>query len=180
MVLEKGYRPTALVGIAADTPGSDQNEPRRLFVISAHDEAAARASMESLVVYLERKPEAFEINMPRNLAYTLGERRSRMAWRIALTATTSSDLARQLLNPKLRPVRSKEPTTVAFIFTGQGAQWQSMGRELLETYPVFSNTFHTTDAVVARLGADFSLVGKSLCYLLAEDPGANTQTQRNF
>ncbi|KAB8230841.1 type I polyketide synthase [Aspergillus alliaceus] len=158
VVLEKGSRPAAPVEVSVDAPGSDQREPRRLFVLSAHDEKAAQASMENLIVYLERKPEAFEINMPRNLAYTLGERRSIMPWRIAFTATGSSDLTRQLVDRQSRPVRAKELTTVAFVFTGQGAQWHAMGRELLTTYPVFFTTLRATDAALDKLGAGFSLI----------------------
>jgi acyl transferase domain-containing protein len=160
VVLEKGSRPAAPVEVSVDAPGSDQREPRRLFVLSAHDEKAAQASMDNLIVYLERKPEAFEINMPRNLAYTLGERRSIMPWRIAFTATGSSDLTRQLVDRQSRPVRAKEPTTVAFVFTGQGAQWHAMGRELHTTYPVFSTTLRATDAALGKLGAGFSLIGQ--------------------
>ncbi|KAE8361501.1 hypothetical protein BDV27DRAFT_147770 [Aspergillus caelatus] len=130
VVLEKGCRPAAPVEECVDVPGSDKQEPRRLFVLSAHDEKAARAR----------------------------ERRFVMPWMIALTATELSDLPRQLVDRQSRPVRSKQPTAVSFLFTGQGAQWHAMGRELLMTYPVFSTTLLATDAVLTKLGADFSLI----------------------
>jgi acyl transferase domain-containing protein/NADPH:quinone reductase-like Zn-dependent oxidoreductase len=44
------------------------------------------------------------------------------------------------------------------VFTGQGAQWYAMGRELITTYPVFGASIKEADAILKDLGADWSLM----------------------
>lgn len=41
---------------------------KRLFVLSANDEAAARQSMEKLGIFLEQHAELYQSTMPRNLS----------------------------------------------------------------------------------------------------------------
>lgn len=41
---------------------------KRLFVLSANDEAAAKKSMEQLGIFLEQHAELYQSTMPRNLA----------------------------------------------------------------------------------------------------------------
>ncbi|KAF7155878.1 hypothetical protein CNMCM5623_008758 [Aspergillus felis] len=52
--------------------------------------------------------------------------------------------------------------TVGFVFTGQGAQWCGMGRELVGAYPVFRQSMERVDAHLTRLGAPFSALGEIL------------------
>lgn len=44
------------------------------------------------------------------------------------------------------------------MYTGQGAQWHAMGRELMQAYPVFSKTMEDADRCLRDLGAEFSLI----------------------
>lgn len=60
-------------------------------------------------------------------------------------------------NTQVTPQRSTTAPRIAYIFTGQGAQWHAMGRELVETYPVFSSTIRTAEDCLNALGADWSL-----------------------
>ncbi|KAH8891529.1 polyketide synthase [Thozetella sp. PMI_491] len=129
----------------------------RLFVLSANDETAAKKSMEQLSIFLEQHPEIFQRALLRNLAYTLSDRRSHMPWRIGMVAHTSAELGEILASGDAKPARCSQPPKIAFVYTGQGAQWYAMGRELLGTYPVFDNAIRAADACLKRLGADFSL-----------------------
>ncbi|KAI0095496.1 ketoacyl-synt-domain-containing protein [Daldinia grandis] len=132
---------------------------KRLFILSGNDEAAARKSMEQLGIFLEQHAELYQSTMPRNLAYTLCQRRSQLPWRIALVADMCSKLAIGLNSPEVVPKRApiKSPK-LAFIFTGQGAQWFAMGRELLESHSVFASAIQRADKHLLSIGADFSLM----------------------
>ncbi|KAL2139934.1 hypothetical protein VTI28DRAFT_4479 [Corynascus sepedonium] len=132
---------------------------QRLFVVSANDEAAAIKSMNRLVVFVEQHPEAFQNTLFRDVAYTLGQRRSHLSWRIGVVASSLSDLSRMFNASDVKPSHASSlPPRVAFVYTGQGAQWHAMGRELSKSHPVFSNILRAADACLLELGADFSLL----------------------
>lgn len=155
---------------AAFLDKQDPDEPahnpqtRKLFVLSAHDKQALEALMKNVGIYLEQRPEIFQNDLMSNVAYTLGQRRTIMQWRVGITASSSFDLIQGLNSGKVTPSRETEPLRVGYIFTGQGAQWNAMGRELYEQYPVFADTMNACDKYLALLGASFSLVGEFNVY----------------
>jgi acyl transferase domain-containing protein/NADPH:quinone reductase-like Zn-dependent oxidoreductase len=132
---------------------------KRLFVLSANDETAVRKSMEKLGIFLEQHAELYQTTMPRNLAYTLCQRRSHMPWRVALVANMCSSLALALNShdavPRRTPAHSPR---IAYVFTGQGAQWHAMGRELLSSHPLFAAAINKADHHLLAIGADFSIL----------------------
>ncbi|RYO83338.1 hypothetical protein DL766_002690 [Monosporascus sp. MC13-8B] len=88
-------------------------------------------------------------------AYTLAARRSHMAWRTF--AVTGSTTAKEGLPPVEKPTRaSAVQMGVAFVFTGQGAQYAGMGVELVQ-YPVFRDTLDRIDTIFASLGCGWSI-----------------------
>jgi acyl transferase domain-containing protein len=115
--------------------------------------------MKQLIVFIEQHPEVLQQRLPCDVAYTLGQRRSHLPWRIGVVASSLGDLAESLSAGDVKPSRaSPVPPRVAFVYTGQGAQWHAMGRELNKSHPVFANVLRAADACLRELGADFSLV----------------------
>jgi acyl transferase domain-containing protein len=134
-------------------------QSRKLFVLSAHDKNTAEKLMSNLTIYLERRPEIFQNDLMSNLAYTLGQRRSLMQFRVAISATSSFNLIKALNSGKISPAQAMEAPSIGFVFTGQGAQWNAMGRELYQQFPVFSSAIDACDRYLVSFGAPFSLIG---------------------
>ncbi|KAN0092149.1 BcPKS8, polyketide synthase [Hyaloscypha variabilis] len=131
---------------------------KRLFVLSAHDKASLETQMSELTVYLEQRPEVFENSLLPNVAYTLGQRRSVLSYKVAIPARSSAELIPLLASSDIVPSRAVKEPRIGFIFTGQGAQWHAMGRELIDAFPVFATTMERIDQCLAEMGADFSLL----------------------
>ena len=124
----------------------------RLFVFSAQDQDGLNRQRESFARHLEDyssrlagAKQSSDLYL-RDLAFTLGERRSQLAWKMCMTASSMDELLFGLRDrssdiPSFRP--SSEPT-VGFIFTGQGAQWARMGAELNQ-YRVFRESIEKAD-----------------------------------
>ncbi|KAG5915216.1 Type I Iterative PKS [Claviceps capensis] len=143
-------------------PSSTRDIPK-LFTLCANDEVSVIKMASHLSIYLEQHPEIFERRIFNDIAYTLCERRSQFPWRVAITASSCNELAMSLNSVASRPKRalSSNPK-VAFVYTGQGAQWAQMGHELLETYPVFSRTIHNAAYCLEKLHAGFSLLDEMI------------------
>lgn len=133
-----------------------QAEPK-LVTFSAMDEDGLKRLSTAYNKYLSRKdrPEWTE-NFLSKLAYTLNERRSSLIWRSFAVLNSTSDLQHQGLKLS-RSVRMLSKPRLAFCFTGQGAQWYAMGKELF-SYPVFRESMEDMDAYLKNLGCSWSLV----------------------
>ncbi|PKS11740.1 hypothetical protein jhhlp_001728 [Lomentospora prolificans] len=136
----------------------DNTEPRRLYVLSANSKESLAAQMENLTIYLERRPSAFQRDLLANLAYTLGQRRSFLPYKVAVSAVDAKSLSTAIATANANPSRSTREPTIGYVFTGQGAQWHAMGRELIAEYPVFKQSVERFDACLIALGAKFSLM----------------------
>ncbi|KAG4440758.1 hypothetical protein IFR05_003745 [Cadophora sp. M221] len=159
-VLERApVAPRSLLPGTNETLATGTKAPaKRLFVLSANDKSSLEAWMHDLTIYLEQRPEVFQNSLLPNLAYTLGQRRSHLAYKVAIPARNSSELIPALAGSDITPSRSTKEPRIGFVFTGQGAQWHAMGRELLDAYPVFAATIEKIDRYLPDLGADFSII----------------------
>ena len=87
-----------------------------------------------------------------DLAYTLASRRSKLSKRgftLATQHTMQEDLSPERFTKTGMGTFSKLP--VAFVFTGQGAQWPQMGKELIMQSQSFRNSIQELDAVLQTL-----------------------------
>jgi acyl transferase domain-containing protein len=128
----------------------------RVFVVSGHDSKTCKAITKQLSHDIKTHPFRAE-----DLAYTLASRRSKLPCRLTLRADTLDQLAAKLDAIKSEPTKvASAPISIGFVFTGQGAQWYAMGRELIERYPVFRKALEEADNCISSLGSDWSIIGK--------------------
>lgn len=124
--------------LARDVGPAEKNIPR-LLVFSAYHPT----SLESIV----EKHRALVVEgliSLKDLSYTLGDRRDHMTHKsFAIAHGKSFDAS-----PATKSSRSLAP---AFVFTGQGAQWPAMGKELMEDYPSFRQDIERMDNALAQL-----------------------------
>ncbi|KAI0403947.1 ketoacyl-synt-domain-containing protein [Xylaria palmicola] len=145
-------------GIKNDADLKDDTPTRKLFVATANDKASLEAVLKNLVIYLEQRPEMFQKDLMADVAYTIGQRRSHLQWRVAIPALRSFDLIEAINGQRLSPGKESDPLRIGFIFTGQGAQWYGMGRELYQQYPAFTKAIDYADTCLTSLGASWSLL----------------------
>ncbi|KAG8157511.1 hypothetical protein KVR01_012553 [Diaporthe batatas] len=134
---------------------------------SAKDEHACRNTVSTLKEYLVKQAESRQGELDteallQSVAFSLGQRRTKFPW-VALNPVPSNqgigEVITALDTPKFRPSRtpSRQPR-IGMVFTGQGAQWHAMGRELIAAYPVFRASLQEGDAHLKEIGADWSLM----------------------
>ncbi|KAJ4376392.1 hypothetical protein N0V83_001675 [Neocucurbitaria cava] len=133
----------------------------RIFLLSANDERTLVQMGQTLADHLQAQSVFNEEELLDNLAYTLSERRSRFSYSSIIVAKEKAQLEVQIGKPVPISSARSTPPRIGFIFTGQGAQWWGMGRELLQ-YPVFKNCLQRCDSIIKKLGSDWSLMEELL------------------
>lgn len=141
--------------------GERANSASKLLVWSAADEGGLMRLATAFNPHLSHMGSAMSIDEANvyleNLAYTLAARRSLFPWRSF--ATTASVIGLQDLPTKLsKPVRSKDSPSLCYVFTGQGAQFAGMSKELL-AFPVFTNSLLRSEMYLRDMQCPWSLLG---------------------
>ena len=108
-------------------PEAGLGKSRRLVVLSAKSEASVKAQTKSLAHYLKDRPEVLYPSTFSSLALTL-QRRSFFQWRVVISATSQATTFEALDEEDVVPLRSTREPRIAFVFTGQGAQWYDLPR----------------------------------------------------
>lgn len=156
---------------STSTPASEVSESSRrdhkLFVFSSSDQAGLQRLSAAYTNFLDEKLQAERrlgsvgsVHTPSftsDLAFTLGAKRSALDHRTFAVATSAGELSKQLQNnmPKLR--RVAKSNNVIFVFTGQGAQWPTMGRELIAHEP-YRKSLERSQVTLDSLGCTWSAV----------------------
>lgn len=127
-------------------------------MISAFDEPSCKSEIATLRDYLESNKDLIRDDFLDDLAFTLNEKRTSFMWKTAVIGSSVTDLCHSLSDSLKIRCSARRPT-LAFVFTGQGAQWVGMGKELLHTYPAFSESISRIDKYLAELGAPIYVIG---------------------
>ncbi len=144
VIVEK-YRP-------AITPKAQKSESTInwpiLFPLSARSESALK---KGAAMMANRIASADDFD---DVYYSVRYRRSHYSKRLAIYAENLHDLQTKLrnyaedeLSPYIASGDCEEDVKTAFVYTGMGPQWWAMGRELMETQPVFRNALEACDTV---------------------------------
>lgn len=124
--------------------------------MTSKDEGITHTMMSNLTEYLQEKEQSSDHVNLGSIAHTLG-RRSLFGWRVAVTATNTSQLITALKDPLTKPAYSRDRPRLGFEFNGAGAQWFGMGRELF-AYPVYAQAMQEADRILRGFGAPWSLI----------------------
>ncbi|KAI0601372.1 hypothetical protein F4775DRAFT_582241 [Biscogniauxia sp. FL1348] len=147
-ILLPGYQPTFVTSYAAQTTDflqddEDDDEERRLLVFSANEEGSLRSYIKHLIRHLANPT----VNIQSaDLAHTLAERRTRHFHRAYVVSESTRFKENQVIFGKPLPTNR-----IGFVFTGQGAQWPQMGRELIQNFPVAKRTIEKLDSELQLL-----------------------------
>ncbi|MFF8940335.1 beta-ketoacyl synthase N-terminal-like domain-containing protein [Streptomyces paradoxus] len=127
---------------SADGTATTPREPR-LFPVSAASEAGLRALAGAVADWLTGNPDT----ALSSVGHTLALRRSHLAQRAAIVAGSPEQLVERLRDladgrsgPGIASARvgAGHGDDAVWVFSGHGAQWPGMGRQLLEREPVFA------------------------------------------
>ncbi|KAJ2987981.1 hypothetical protein NUW58_g4216 [Xylaria curta] len=146
-----------------------QNDPEKntrttqpiLLVWSGADRDSLQTLSEAYHERLEGRRKAFDWDI-RDLSYTLAKRRSHLSWRSWAVVTESRDprgLPPALVSPHVPPAKALtgHMARVGFAFTGQGAQYLGMGRQLT-SFTVFLDSLTTSERYLKMLGCPWSII----------------------
>jgi acyl transferase domain-containing protein len=134
---------------------------KKIFVWSSFDEGGTKRQAANYHEYLSEKikSKSHRSDLLSDLAYSLAEKRTSFPWRTFTVADSLEVLAGRIHDNDLpTAVRALEAPRLGFVFTGQGAQWSAMGKELM-AYPIFNESISQASEYFKSLGSDWDLLG---------------------
>ncbi|KAF9887261.1 hypothetical protein FE257_010389 [Aspergillus nanangensis] len=139
----------------------EERAPGKLFLLSGFDEDGLIRSTHNLAAYLSTNQSEDSLPSIHDLAYTLSERRTCFPWKTCILAQSMSDLQEGLSKANIQRCYSRSPPRLGFVFTGQGAQYPNMGKQLLR-YQVYRESLESANTYFQTLGSSWSLLDE-LC-----------------
>ncbi|MCJ1357758.1 MAG: hypothetical protein MMC33_007754 [Icmadophila ericetorum] len=115
------------------------NEPQ-LLLFSANSQKSLARMVDNYRDFIEVKPESIG-----DLAYTLANKREHLSHRTFVIARKGT------VGPTAPATKVTQAPAVIMVFSGQGAQWPQMGRDLLDSNVTFLNSIRCLDGYLQRL-----------------------------
>ncbi|KAI1637132.1 hypothetical protein F4809DRAFT_640890 [Biscogniauxia mediterranea] len=149
------------------------------FVFSASTETALQKSLASFKEYLQNHPDTNLLD----LSWTLRARRSALPIKVAVSASSVDGLSKKI-DEKLDSIQKSSSKAIGVrsaagapkilgVFTGQGAQWAQMGKQLIDTVPYARQVVKDLDATLQSLPETYRP-----SWSLAEELSRDAQSSR--
>ncbi|KAL3417435.1 polyketide synthase [Phlyctema vagabunda] len=121
------------------TNGHSDHRPKLLVFSASHNDSLRKSAVE-IQDYVGKNPSHLE-----DLAYTLSMRREHLVLRAFTVENGTSEAELNVAE------KAKQTPKINFVFTGQGAQWPCMGKELMEDFPGFKADIQFLSDILAKL-----------------------------
>ncbi len=130
-----------------DTKIQGLERPMHLLALSAKSEKELQDLAEAFQNHIKSHPE----QKIEDLIYSANTGREQHEYRLAIVANSKDQLLSKLANREYKI--TKAPTTppkIAFMFTGQGAQYPNMGKQIYDCQPVFKHALERCAAILDK------------------------------
>ena len=163
-VILENYRPKPRAFHQKRLPPTGQTEKRSFLVpLTSHNEDAGKLLVAKFGDYVRQNPYL----KAADLSHSMSFKRSMHRYRSFAIGADAESVLKDLTEPK--PIANWTKTLddrprIGFVFTGQGAQWHAMGRQLIEQSQLFRKTLERCDAILQKLpdAPDWSCVSELL------------------
>ncbi|CAG8955553.1 hypothetical protein HYFRA_00009507 [Hymenoscyphus fraxineus] len=123
-----------------------------LLLFSANTQSSLTKMMENYRDYMERNPTEVA-----NLSYTLATRREHLSLRSFAIANGGT------IGTPSQAGKKGPPMSLIMVFSGQGAQWPLMGRDLIHSNSTFRSTIRKLDTYLKEDSAPLWKIEEELC-----------------
>ncbi|OQE20988.1 hypothetical protein PENFLA_c015G08410 [Penicillium flavigenum] len=151
---DSGVEDTSVSEVPHDTS-------KKLFLFTGKDQTGAKRVSEGLNAWLQEGSEdTHDPSLLENLAFTLAQRRTHLEHRTFAIASLPSELTERLSKGLPAATRSqRHGNNLVMVFTGQGAQWPEMGRELFAN-PIFRASIDASQSYLEAFGCKWNAVAE--------------------
>ncbi|KAG8162941.1 hypothetical protein KVR01_007419 [Diaporthe batatas] len=119
-----------------------------LMVLSANSQDSLKKHVMNLENYLAENLEKNEAD----IAYTLSQRREHLPYRTFIVTSANEDCtSNTVIQPPALVKSLANPAPITMVFSGQGAQWAGMAKDLIQDDPAFRKDIQNMDCILRSL-----------------------------